>query len=221
MILKRLALALALVTGAALLGALFVAPAMADEGLHKGSTVLSFQLAHGDGDFVSTESGGYISAYSHSEWGGQVQFQHLMSEDWGIALSAGVGTFGETNEPGPGAGLGADEFEYSQSSWNARVGIDRYVHLSSTFHLYGGPGLQYWSGKQERGFEGSEQESESATRIALSGRMGVHIALSDMVGLNAHMGHYVGRASAEDDGAEASWTPSGNDGAFGLAFHFQ
>ncbi|MEO6461743.1 MAG: outer membrane beta-barrel protein [Candidatus Eisenbacteria bacterium] len=219
MILKRLALALALVTGAALIGALFIAPASA-QGLHKGSNVLSFQLSHGDGDFVSTESGGFITSYAHTEWGGQAQFQHLMSEDWGIALSAGVGTFSEKNEPGPSAPLGSQEFEYSQSSWNVRFGLDRYVHLSPTFHLYGGPGLQYWSGTQERDFGAVEDESESVTRVALSGRMGAHISLSESFGLNAHMGHFIGKASADDNGAEASWTPSGNDGAIGVAFHF-
>src|SRR5687768_6071927 len=130
MILKRLGLALALVVGAALLGALLVAPASAMTGLHKGSTVLSFQFAHGDGDFVTPEVGtGFITAYDHTEWGGQAQVQHLVSENWALAVSLGLGTFKETNEPGANAVPGSTDFEYSQSSWNVRFGMDRMAHL--------------------------------------------------------------------------------------------
>ena len=75
MILKRLLLALALVAGAAILGALLIAPASAAEGLDKGSSIVSFQLSHGDADFAGPESGGYISAYEHSEWGGGCSIQ--------------------------------------------------------------------------------------------------------------------------------------------------
>lgn len=222
MILKRLALALALVTGAALIGALFVAPAMADVGLHKGSTVLSVQLAHGDGDFVTAEDGdGYITSYQNSEWGGQAQLQHLFTENWALAVALGVGTFKETDEPGTNADPADLDFEYSQSSWNVRFGFDRVAHITPGFHLYVGPGLQYWSGKQTRDFgTGPEIESESATRIALNGRIGAHVAFTESIGMNGHIGGYIGRASADDNGAEASWTPSGNHGAIGLAFHF-
>ena len=220
MILKRLGLALLLVSGAALIGALFVAPASA-AGLHKGSTVLSFQLARGDGDFVTAEDGsGFISAYDHSEWGGQAQVQHLLSDNWALAASFGIGTFKEKNEPGTNAPLASD-FEYTQSSWNVRFGFDRVAHITPEFHLYAGPGIQVWSGKQERD-DGTPPvlESESVSRIALNGRIGTHVALSESVGLNGHIGGYIGRAQADDAGAEASWCPSGNEGAVGIAFHF-
>jgi hypothetical protein len=221
MILKRLALALALVTGAALLGALFVAPAMADIGMRKGSTVLSFQLAHGDGDFVSAEGGtGFITSYQNSEWGGQAQLQHMITQNWALAASVGIGTFKETDEAGSNA-PGDPDFEYSQSSFNVRFGFDRVAHLSPGFHLYVGPGIQYWIGKQTRDFGvGPELESESAKRIALNGRIGAHVSLSETIGLNGHLGGFIGKASAEDEGAEASWTPSGNEGAVGISFRF-
>ena len=222
MILKRLGLALLLVTGAALAGALFVAPVSAMEGLHKGSTVLSFQLAHGDGDFATPEvfDPGFITAYDHTEWGGQVQVQHLVSENWALSVALGIGTTKETDSPGTNAPLASDDFEYTQSSWNVRVGLDRMAHITPEFHLYVGPGLQYWSGKAEFDDGTTSIESENASRIALSGRIGAHIALSESFGLNGHIGGYIGRASAEDANAEASWTPSGNDGALGIAFTF-
>jgi hypothetical protein len=222
MILKRLALALALVTGAALIGALFVAPVFAsDLGLKKGTTVLSFQLAHGDGDFVSAEDGnGFITSYQNSEWGGQAQIQHLITQNWAFAASFGLGTFKETDEAGVNA-PGDPDFEYSQSSWNVRFGFDRVAHISPGFHLYAGPGIQVWSGKQKRDFGvGPVLESESTSRISLNGRMGVHVSLNETIGLNGHLGGFIGRASADDAGAKAHWTASGNEGAVGLAFRF-
>jgi hypothetical protein len=222
MILKRLGLALVLMTGAAILGALLVAPAMAQEGLGKGSTVLSFQLAHGDGDFVTAEeASGFITSYQNSEWGGQAQIQHLITSNWALAVAVGIGTFKETDEPGTNAPVASPDFEYSQSSWNVRLGFDRFAHLSEGFHLYVGPGLQVWSGKQTRDFGvGPELESESVSRIGLNGRIGAHVALTESIGLNGHIGGYIARASAEDAGAAASWTASGNHGALGIAFDF-
>ena len=58
-------------------------------------------------------------------------------------------------------------------------------------------------------------------RIALEGRVGIHMAWTDRVGAFCQLGHYVGyAASAEDKGAKATWWPSGTDGAFGLAVKF-
>lgn len=221
MILKRPALALALVAGVALASALFLSPASA-AGLTKGSTVLSFQLAHGDADLATPEvfDPGYITAYDHTEWGGQIQLQHLLSENWALAVSAGIGTTKETDEPGTNALPGAQDFVYKQSSFNGRFGFDRFVHLSPEFHLFAGPGIQYWSGKGKFDDGTTEIESESTNRIALSGRIGANIALGESVSLVGHIGGYMGRASAEDAGAKATWQPSGNEGAIGVGFSF-
>lgn len=189
------------------------------EGIGKGNSILSFQLTTGVADLATIEDDGFITAYDHSEWGGQVQFQHLMSDEWALALSAGVGTFKETNEAGTNAPLTSD-FVYKQSSWQFRVGADRFVHLSPTFHLFMGPGIQYWSGKATRDDGTIERESERTKRIALNGRMGANIALGDSFGLEGHIGHYFGFANAKDTGAKASWTPSGLESAAGLAFKF-
>ena len=221
MILKRLGLALILVMGAALLGALLVAPVLA-QGIDKGSTILSFQFTRGDGDFVTPEvfDPGYITAYDHSEWGGQVQLQRLLSSNWALAVAVGIGTTSETDSPGTNASPGAEDFEYSQSSFNVRVGADRFAHLSPNFHFYAGPGIQYWSGKAEFDDGTTSVESESTTRLALSGRMGAIVGLSESFALNGHIGGYIATASAEDAGAEASWTPSGTDGSMGISFVF-
>jgi hypothetical protein len=199
--------------------ALFIAaPARAAEGLAKGSNILSFELTTGVADLTSVDAVGRTTAYDHSEWGGQISFQQLLSDDWALALSGGIGTFKETDKPGDSSPTLNTDFVYSQSSWQVRVGADRFVHISPTFHLFVGPGLQYWSGKPKFEDDGIETEGESTTRFALNGRMGAHVALSDAVALIGHIGHYVGHASATIDGSKASWSPSGTESAVGISF---
>jgi len=200
--------------------ALALAPAHA-EGLAKGSSLLSLQFTTGVADLATPEAGsGGITAYDHSEWGGQLQFQHLLSDDWALAIGIGLGTFKETDKPGDNALPGEPDFVYSQSSTKVRIGADRFVHLTPTFHLFVGPGIEYWKGhaKFEQGT--NNIESEDATRWAFNGRMGAHVALGNTVGLEGHIGHYFGTASAKDAGAEVMWSPSGTESAVGLAFQF-
>ena len=198
---------------------LFVAAPARAQGLAKGSNLLSLQLTTGTADLATPEGGsGGITAYDHSEWGGQVQFQRLLSDDWALALSVGIGTFKETDEPGDNASPLEEDFEYSQSSVQFRVGADRFVHISPTFHLFVGPGIQYWSGSAKFESGGISVESENTTRISLNGRMGAHISLGSSFGLTGHIGHYLGTASAEDAGAKVSWMPSGFESAAGISF---
>ena len=190
-----------------------VAPVRA-EGLAKGSNLLSIQLTTGTADLATPENGtGGITAYDHSEWGGQIHFQRLLSDDWALALSGGIGTFKETDTPTVG-----NEFVYKQSSSQFRVGADRFVHVSPTFHLFVGPGIQYWTGKAKFDDGTTSIESQNAKRWAFNGRMGAHIALGDKVGLEGHLGHYWGFAKADDAGAKVSWSPSGFESAVGLSF---
>lgn len=51
-----------------------------------------------------------------------MQLQYLVWTPWAIAFSAGIGTTSETNEPGSAAAPGSPDFEYSQSSWQVRLG---------------------------------------------------------------------------------------------------
>jgi hypothetical protein len=194
-----------------------IAPVRA-EGLAKGSNILSFEMTTGVADLTTVDLQGRTTAYDHSEWGGQVSFQRLLSDDWALALSGGIGTFKETDEPGASSPPLTTDFVYSQSSWQVRVGADRFVHISPTFHLFVGPGLQYWSGKPKFEDAGVEGEGVSTKRFAFNGRLGAHVALSDGIALIGHIGHYVGSASATHDESKASWMPSGTESAVGVSF---
>jgi hypothetical protein len=190
--------------------------------VEKGSAFLSIMLTHGTADLIAPEefTTGSVSAYDHSEWGGQAMYQYLISENWAIAPSVGIGTFSETDEPGDNALPGEADFEYSQSSFNVRLGLDRFVNLSDGFALYVGPGIAYWNGKAKFEQDPNEAESESVSRISLDGRIGGHIAVSETFNLTGYIGHYIGHASGEDAGAKASWWPSGTNGGMGFSFHF-
>lgn len=190
--------------------------------VEKGSAFLSFQLTEGVADLFTPEARlgtGYISAYDHSEWGGQIMYQYLISDEWAVAPSFGLGTFKETNEPGTNAAPTDPDFEYTQSSWNVRIGLDRFVNVGDKFALYAGPGISVWSGK-EKFSDATPPESESTSRVSLDGRIGAHVAIGDSFGLSGHVGHYIGHATGEDTGAKATWWPSGNEGAMGVSFHF-
>ena len=63
-------------------------------------------------------------------------------------------------------------------------------------------------------------ETGTTTRVSLTGRVGANVGLSSALALTGYIGGYVGTASADQAGAEASWTPSGNQAAVGLAFGF-
>jgi hypothetical protein len=87
--------------------------------------------------------------------------------------------------------------------------------------FYFGPGLEYWSGTAKfEGFGGvfasDPYETESVTRYALSGRVGGVMLLNERFGINCEVGRYIGYASAKENGAEATWWPSGFQAAGGL-----
>ena len=102
-----------------------------------------------------------------------------------------------------------------------RLGADHVAKINDRFHIFAGPGIQIWSGKPKFEQGSSSAEGVKTMRIALEGRVGIHMAWTDKVGGFCQLGHYIGyAASAQDEGAKATWWPSGHDGAFGIALKF-
>ena len=190
--------------------------------LTKGSQFFAIQLTEGNADLVNPEpfNPGTISAYTHSELGVQAQYERLFAENCAVNLSGGIGFFSETDKPGTNAAPGSVDSKYSQTSWQARIGIDEVGHITERLHLFVGPGIQVWSGKAKFESGSSSIESASTMRVAFHGRMAAHVAFNSKIGAFAQFGHYFGHASARENGAEATWWPSGHDGAAGFAFTF-
>ena len=64
------------------------------------------------------------------------------------------------------------------------------------------------------------EEWPRAHRVALDGRIGGTVGISESWGLSGQIGRYIAHATAKDEatGAKASWMPSGSTGAVGLWF---
>ena len=184
----------------------------------KGEGIYGIQINSGTADLYSGPSGGYISAYDHSEVGVGIQYWRLLSNDYAFNFSAGIGYFGETDKPGTAAPIGAQDFKYTQSSWNVRVGGDRAEKIGDRAVIYFGPGIEYWSGKAKFDNGTTSTETQNVSRIGISGRIGGMMMLGEHVGLNVQAGHYVSMASASENGAKASWWPSGFQASGGLCF---
>jgi len=185
----------------------------------KGNSFLLLQLTNGDVSYASPLSaGGSISAYPQTEWGGGAQYQHMLSPEWAIVLGGGIGTYKETDTP---QATGTDpKVEYKQTSWNARLGADRFIKLTEKVNLFTGPGVVYWSGKAKTIVGGVTDERPKTTRIALDGRLGANVLIGKTWGLSGQIARYVSRATAKDSGAKAEWWPSGTSGAVGLMFSY-
>jgi hypothetical protein len=219
----------------AVAGLFLMAFAPAAWALGKGGSMLAIELTHGTADFADTLAGTttganstaeYITAYDHSELGIQAQYWRMMAEDYAFTLSVGWGFFNETDEPGQGAPAGSPDAKFSISSFNVRLGGDRFYKLGERTIVYGGPGIEFWSGSAK--FEPDpfattgtgEYKNESTMRWGLSARLGATMMLSEYVGLTAHVGGRYGHASVEEQGAKASWWPSSTESSAGLVYSF-
>jgi opacity protein-like surface antigen len=187
---------------------------------------MGLQISTGTADLASGGLTGLSSAYDHSEYGFKLELWKLMSPDYAFTASGGIGTFSEEQKLGENAILGDRDFSYTQSSWNLRIGGDRFVPLGEHAYVFFGPGIEYWTGKAkfdpERPFDQFSEtyETESTSRISLHARLGAHMMVSENWGVTLQAGQKVGMATYEEAGAKTTWWPSSMDGSMGLVFKF-
>lgn len=199
--------------------------------LGKGGSMFAIELTNGTADFADSTNArtgspattGYMSSYNHSEMGVQGQYWHMMTDDYAVTVSGGVGFFSETDAQGSkGLPAGGPDLKASSSSFNVRVGGDRVAKVGNRAIMYGGPGIEYWSGKSKYenfNFVGPRAyEGESTTRISLSARIGAIMVLNESFGLSTHVGGRFGRASAEEQGAKATWWASSMEAGAGIVY---
>ena len=198
----------------AVLGATSAFAAPQNEGLY------GIQITNGTADLYdgSGAAKGYITAYDHSELGLALQYWRVMRADYAFNFTIGTGWFSETDQPGNNASPRSSNVKYTQTSWSLRVGGDRVVKVGDRAAFYFGPGLEYWTGKAkyEAAGTGTSWDSQYVSRYGLSGRVGGVMYLSDKLGFNCQVGRYVSYATVTDEGAKASWWPSGFQAAGGL-----
>jgi hypothetical protein len=188
----------------------------------KGNSTLSLGLSQGTADLYSDAGPGYISAFDHSELGVTAEYWYLFTDDYAFALQGTMGFFSEKWEPGDAAPASSPEATFSTSSFKVRIGGDRVGQIGDRFTWFMGPGLEFWSGKAtfEDILAPGEVETENVTRFGVNGRFGGIMKLTDAIGIQGQIGHTLGMATAEDDGAKATWYPSSFNASWGLAFSF-
>ncbi|MFN8588201.1 MAG: hypothetical protein U0704_10425 [Candidatus Eisenbacteria bacterium] len=197
-------------------GLLVASTAFAEGG--KGEGLYGFQITNGMADQYRDDGDGYITAAGQApEVGIGFQYWRLMTSDYAFTMNVVYG-FGSETDQSSAAG---DDHKYTQKSWSVRIGGDRAVKVGDRAFLYFGPGIQYWTGKSKfEGWDATATETEPVKRFGLSGRIGGVMMLSQRAGFNCQVGRFVGRASAEVDGAKAAWFTSGFEGSGGLVFKF-
>jgi len=221
----------------AVAGLFLMAFAPAAWALGKGGSMFAIELTHGTADFADKTQGAttgapnytaaYISAYDHTELGVQGQYWRMMADDYALTLSAGWGFFNETDQPGQGAPAGAPDRKFSISSFNVRLGGDRVAMIGERTMMYGGPGIEFWSGSAKfepdfvvKNTTTGEYKNESTVRFGISARLGATMMMTEKLGLTAHVGGRYGHASVEEDGAKANWWPSSIESSAGLLWTF-
>jgi hypothetical protein len=194
----------------------------------KGTSMIAIQFTDGTADLAdvtnSYGAAGFISSYRVPELGVQAQYWYLVSDDYAMTLAAGLGFSRETDKPGQGALPGASDETAKTSSFNVRIGGDRVVKVGERAVMYGGPGVEFWSGKAK--YENYpftptlSYESQRTKRVGFSARLGGIMMITRDFGLAAHVGHRFGYATVTENDSKATWWPSSFDGAMGLILTF-
>ncbi|OGF03993.1 MAG: hypothetical protein A2W00_11415 [Candidatus Eisenbacteria bacterium RBG_16_71_46] len=193
----------------------------------KGTSRLAVGIGQGVGDFVNPRPGtGALTVDTGddpSQTEAFAEFSFEFAPDWALALRGAYGFFSASQEPDA---AGSPTLDYTSSSFGVRAGVDRLGRVSDRLTVFLGPGLEYWSGRTEfkniYGTTPPDDDVKSATtsRISISGRVGGILALSSAVGVVGQVGHQLGYATAEENGAKATWWPSHFNAALGLVFEF-
>lgn len=185
----------------------------------KGTSMLSIGLGQGVADGYSATTvgtGNYLAPTASPETNVGAEFWYLFSDDYAIALS---GAYGFSSQKWEGAASTDPDVKASGTSIKFRAGADCIGKVGDRLRVFLGPGLEFWTGDQKLTVGSSETESESTTRIGVSGRIGGFMMLAEKVGIMGQVGHTFGRASVED-GAKSTWMPSSFNASWGLTLVF-
>jgi hypothetical protein len=182
--------------------------------LAKGNSVIWVGL-NGNKSHILTAPAALSSTGEENELGVHVAWSYFLSDEWAGALSTGFDFGGAKFEPVSGT-----ETKYSSSSYNVRLGLDRYAFINDAVALYAGPGVLYWKGKSDYTTGGVTTDWPEVTEWAFNGRIGMYARVGTHFGLFGHIGHVIGVNSGEDAAGKATWWSSHNESSVGLALDF-
>ena len=182
--------------------------------LVKGSNVVWVGLNGNVAQLLDTATG--ISP--SGELGVHVALNRFLSDAWTMVVSGGVDAGSSKLELAAGGGT----FKATSSSFNVRVGGDRYAFINDDVALYAGPGVLFWKGHAEFESPATPKDKEpDVTQVGLNGRLGMYARLSNHVALFGHIGQVLATNSAKSsNGDKYTWWSNHHEGSVGLAFDF-
>jgi hypothetical protein len=185
--------------------------------LAKGNSVIWVGL-NGNRSHILTPPASLSSLGEENELGLHLAWSYFLSDAWAGVISGGSNFGGQEFTPASGT-----EKKYSSSSYNVRLGFDRYAFINDAVALYAGPGLLYWKGKAEDTnllTPGVTTTWPDVTEWAFNGRIGMYARMGTRYGLFGHIGQTIGSNSGEDPAGKVSWWSSHHEGSVGLAIDF-
>jgi hypothetical protein len=192
------------------------APARAAK-LAKGNCEIWVGL-NGNRSHILTPPASISSLGEENEVGVHVAGSYFLTDAWAGVLSFGYDVGRQKFEPAAGT-----ESKFESSSYNVRLGLDRYAFINDAVAIYAGPGILYWKGKASDTnilTPGVKTDWPDVTEWAFNGRLGMYARLGSHYGLFGHIGQVIGSNSGEDANGKVSWWTSHNEGSVGLALDF-
>jgi hypothetical protein len=196
-----------------LIAAAPASPALAAK-LAKGNSVVWVGL-NGNKSHILTSPASLASTGEENELGMHLAYSRFLCDEWAGVVSGGFDFGGAKFEPTSGT-----ETKYTSSSYNVRLGMDRYAFINDDVALYAGPGLLYWRGKADYSLGAAKTQWPEVTELAFNGRLGMYARLGSRLGLFGHIGQVIGTNSGKDANGKATWWSNHHEGSVGLAVDF-
>ena len=172
---------------------------------------------NGNKSHILTPPASISNLGEENELGLHVAGSYFLTDGWAGVVSGGVDVGRQKAEPTAGTVK-----KFDSSSWNLRVGFDRYAFINDDVALYAGPGLLYWKGSaSDTGIlAAGKTDWPDVTEWGFNGRLGMYARLGAHYGLFGHIGQVIGVNSGKDPAGKVTWWTNHHEGSVGLALDF-
>ena len=159
------------------------------------------------------------------EVGVHVACSYFLSDAWTVVLSGGHDAGNrkfEYSSSYPVPQVAGTEEKFTSTSFNLRIGGDRYAFINDDVALYAAPGVLFWKGHAKYdGFGlGVDGTWADVTQVGFNGRIGMYARLVGHSALFGHIGQVIARNTDDDTPGKNTWWSNHHEGSVGLAFDF-
>jgi hypothetical protein len=158
---------------------------------------------------------GFGMEFQGSELGVHLGYSRALSAKWTAVLSGGFGVGSSQFKPAAGPTV-----RLSSSSWNLRIGVDRYAYINDEVAVYAGPGLLYWRGNAEVDGTGNDEfdgDWPTVRQIGFNGRFGMKAHFAPHYALFGHIGQVIASNNSKNGLGRNTWWTNHHEGSVGIA----